>query len=394
MKKYRILFHIDLNAFFASCEEAEDPGLKNRPIGIGGGDRGILTTANYEARKFGVKSAMPVMEAKKRCPRLKVLPVNFTLYEKYSRLFFDYLSGYTKQMEPASIDEAYLDMTEATKGKHPLDVAKKIQSDLLKRYKLPVSIGIGPNRFLAKMASDMKKPLGITVLRKRDVKKKLWPLPIEDLHGIGKKTVPKIKLLGIETIGDFARFKDKQKIAAFLGNQTESFLAKAHGEGSAVVDPSRQESHQSVGNSKTFEGFLHEYQEMVQALRRLCSNVSSRLKDKDLAAKTIAVQVRFNDFENRSKHFTFPYHTNDFYKMFTEVERLFDDLYKEKPVHLLGVSTSNVEKTKTLFKQLSIFEVKEKKPSDDNVDKVLKSINAHYDKPLLKKGVDDPTTDK
>jgi len=389
MKKYRILFHIDLNAFFASCEEAEDPSLKNRPIGIGGGDRGILTTANYEARKYGVTSAMPVSEAKKRCPRLKVLPVNFTLYEKYSRYFFDYLSTYTKQMEPASIDEAYLDMSDAVEGRHPLKVAEKIQSDLLKTYKLPVSIGIAPNRFLAKMASDMKKPLGITVLRKRDVKKKLWPLPIEDLHGIGKKTVPNLKLLGIETIGDFARFKDKRKLEAFLGNQTEGFLQKAHGESSAVIDPSRQESHQSIGNSKTFEGFLHEYQEMVQALKRLCSRVSSRLKDKDLAAKTLAVQVRFNDFESRSKHFTFPYHTNDFYKMFAEVERLFDDLYKEKPVHLLGVNASNVEKTETLFKQLSIFEVKDEKPSDENLEKVLESINANYDKPLLKKGTGD-----
>ncbi|MFP4078764.1 MAG: DNA polymerase IV [Bacillota bacterium] len=393
MKKYRILFHVDLNAFFASCEMAENKNLKNIPLGIGPqSDRGILTTANYEARKYGVTSAMPLQEARRLCPKLKVLPTNFELYKKYSGYFFDYLRSYTDKLEPASIDEGYLDMTEVVRDKHPVEVAQKIQDDLLERYDLPVSIGIAPNMFLAKMASDMKKPKGITVLRKRDVKKKLWPLPIEALHGIGRKTVPNLKLLGIETIGDLATFKDKKKLHAFLGNSTDSFIKKVHGEDERVLDPTRQEKHQSIGNSKTFDGYLHEYQEMIEALEQLAKRVSERLKEKDLACKTITVQMRTASFENHSKAFTMEYHTNNVYELMGEVEHLFDSLYKtDEPVHLLGVSASSLQKTEQLFKQLTIYEVDQSKDRNQEISHLLKTINSQYGKKLLKKGIDKDT---
>ena len=203
-KKYKVIFHVDLNAFFASCEMAQNPALKKVPLGIGGRkDRGVLTTANYEARKYGVSSAMPVMEARRLCPNLEVLPVNFPLYEKYSNIFFDLLSEYSDTIEKGSIDEGYLDMTNPKVDKHPLELAKEIQTRLLEEHDLPVSIGVAPNMFLAKMASNMKKPLGVTVLRRRDIEEKLWPLPIEAMHGIGKKTYPDLKLIGIQTIGQF-----------------------------------------------------------------------------------------------------------------------------------------------------------------------------------------------
>ena len=388
MKKYKVIFHIDLNAFFASCEMAENKELKNVPLGIGpSNERGILTTANYEARKYGVKSAMPLSEAKRLCSSLKVLPTNFPLYQKYSSYFFEYLKRYTSTLEPASIDEGYLDMTDALEDRHPYDVAKTMQTELSEQYDLPVSIGIAPNKFLAKMASDMHKPMGITILRKRDVKDKLWPLPIEELHGIGKKTVPNLKLMGIETIGDLAEFKDMRKLRNFLGNQAEAFINKVHGEDKSEVDPSRQESHQSIGNSKTYEGFLHEYQEMINALKKLTERVVERLKDHSLAAKSIAVQLRDDDYTNHSKHFSFQYHTDHFYEIFEVVEHVFEDLFDNKPVHLLGVSASNLEEKSTLFKQLSIFESKDKLSRDEHVNNVLKSINKHYDKPLLNKGI-------
>ena len=388
MKKYRIIFHIDLNAFFASCEMAENPELKGVPLGIGPtSDRGILTTANYEARKYGVTSAMPLQEARRLCPKIKVLPTNFEIYTKYSGYFFEYLRTYTDKLEPASIDEGYLDMTEAVGDRHPVKLAEQMQKDLLERYDLPVSIGIAPNMFLAKMASDMKKPQGITVLRKRDVKEKLWKLPIEDLHGIGKKTVPNLKLLGIETIGDLATFEDRKKLRAFLGNATDSFIKKVHGYDERVLDPSRKEKHKSIGNSKTFDGYLHEYQEMITALENLTNRVSERLKDKDLACKTITVQMRTASFENHSKGVTMEYHTHHFYELFSEVEHLFDSLYKsDEPVHLLGVSASNLEKTEQLFKQLTIYEIDRSKDRQDEISTLLKSINSQYGETILKKG--------
>ncbi len=388
MQKYQIIFHIDLNAFFASCEIALNPTLKHQPIGIGGASgRGVLTTANYEARKYGVSSAMSVGEARRLCPKLKLLPVNFPLYEEKSAQFFDYLRNYTHQIEPASIDEGYVDMTEYCQGKDAIEVASKIQKELEETYHLPCSIGIAPNMFLAKMASDMKKPMGITVLRKRDVQEKLWPLKIESMHGIGRKTVPNLKVLGIHTIGDLANYQDHHKLSKFLGNSTASFVAKAHGQDDRIIDPSRQEKHQSIGNSKTYDGYLHEYAECIEALESLTEKVVKRLMDADLKAKTLTVQVRNHQFEQRSKAFSFPYHTQDYDAFILEVERLFDALYDEQPVHLLGVSASHLEKTERLFKQLDIFKEKLSPKKDQAVDDLLEQINKHYPKALLKKGL-------
>ncbi len=388
MKKYRILFHIDLNAFFASCEEAENPALRNKPIGIGkDSDRGILTTANYVARQFGVKSAMPVAEARKRCPNLLVIPGNMALYQRYSEIFFDTIRTITDQVEPASIDEAYLDVTDLAERIHPVKLAEKVQRTLHEKHRLPVSIGIGPNRFLAKMASDMKKPLGITVLRKRNVKEKLWPLPIEHMHGIGRKTVPDLKLIGIRTIGDLARFEDKHKLAKFLGSQTEAFIAKANGEGSAYVDPSRAEIVHSIGNSKTYETFLHDYASMLAALEKLTEKVVQRLNKKQLATKNVGVQMRSAEYVQRSKQVTLPQHTASYDTVFDAVEHLFDDLYEDKPVHLLGVSVSHLIEQTHVVRQLNIFEAKEPLEKDVHIAKLLESINRHYDKPLLNKGI-------
>ncbi len=388
MQKYQIIFHIDLNAFFASCEIALNPSLLHEPIGIGGASgRGVLTTANYEARKYGVTSAMSVGEARRLCPNLKLLPVNFPLYEEKSDQFFEYLRQYTDVIEPASIDEGYIDMTHYCEGKDAVAVALRMQEELNTQFKLPCSIGIAPNMFLAKMASDMKKPLGITVLRKRDVPKVLWPLPIESMHGIGKKTVPNLKLLGIHTIGDLAHYPDQHKLSKFLGNSTVSFVAKAHGHDDRVIDPTRQEKHQSIGNSKTYDGYLHEYTECLEALEQLTERVVRRLMDADVKTKTITVQVRDYEFNTRSKAFSFPYHTQDFDAIMLEVERLFDALYEEQTVHLLGVSASHLEKTERLFKQLDIFKEKLPVQKDDAVSEILNQINKHYPKKMLKKGI-------
>lgn len=391
MKKYQIIFHVDLNAFYASCEASRNPALKNHPVGIAPrSDRGILTTANYAARRYGVNSAMNVIEAKRRCPHIKIVPPDFALYETMSSQFFERLRTFTDQLEPASIDEGYMDMTEDANTMHPIKRAEMIQKDIMDHLSLPLSIGIGPNKFLAKMASDMKKPLGITVLRKRDVKSKMWPLPIEQMHGIGRKTVPNLKLLGIHTIGDLATYKNITKLSRFLGNQTESFIRRAYGDDDSVVDPSRAETVQSIGNSKTYDGYLHTYDAMLEALEGLTKTVVRRLHDAELACKTITVQVRFSDFTNHSKQLSRSHHTERHVDIIEAVEHLFDALYDEKPVSLLGVSVGHLEKATRLFRQLNIFEP-ETPTKTSNVDTLLERINAQYDKPLLKKGFKSPS---
>jgi len=386
-KKYRVIFHIDLNAFFASCEMAQDESLREKPLGIGGDSkRGVLTTANYVARKFGVNSGMSAVEAKRLCPNLILLPVNFDLYHDYSEKFFNLLGEYVSEIEKGSIDEGYIDVTDLSDTVHPLNLAKEIQQRLLNEHNLPVSIGIAPNMFLAKMASDMKKPLGITVLRKRDVEQKLWPLPIEDMYGIGKKTYPNLKLLGIHTIGDLVNYDNEKKLSIVLGNRIEEFKNKARGISSNKVDPYRHVEMKSIGNSSTYQQDLYEYQDILEKLTTLSRKVTKRLQDDNSVAKTISIQVRYNDFTQINRSFTSDFYTDNFFEIYEVVERLYDDNQGDKPVRLLGVSVSNLIESKNNIKQLNIFKTDEYAPKEEAVKNLIDSINNAYGQKIIKKG--------
>ncbi|QMS85690.1 DNA polymerase IV [Candidatus Xianfuyuplasma coldseepsis] len=386
-KKYRVIFHIDLNAFFASCEMAEDPTLRDKAIGIGGSsNRGVLTTANYVARKYGVSSAMSVMEAKRLCPELIILPVNFDLYHTYSEKFFSVLSEYSDTIEKGSIDEGYLDMTALSETMHPLDIANEIQQRLLKEHNLPVSIGIAPNMFLAKMASDMKKPLGITILRKRDVSEKMWPLPIEKMFGIGKKTYPNLKLLGIRTIGDLAQYDDAYKLGLVLGNRVDEFQQKAFGHDDRTIEPDRYVDMKSIGNSQTYAQDLYEYQDIIGKLTDLTRKVVQRLQADESVAKTITIQVRYNDFTQINRSLTREHHTDSFYEILAIVERLYDENQSDKPIRLLGVSVSNLIDSEHFFRQLNIFQMTDITKKDEAVIRVLDDINEAYGQKIIKKG--------
>ena len=386
-KKYRVIFHIDLNAFFASCEMAHDETLRDKPIGIGGtSNRGVLSTANYEARKYGVSSAMSVFEAKRICPNLLVLPVNFDLYNDYSKKFFALLGEYVDEIEKGSIDEGYLDVTDLSDEVHPLELAKEIQNRLMEQYKLPVSIGIAPNMFLAKMASDMKKPLGITVLRKRDIETKLWPLPIEEMYGIGKKTYPNLKLLGINTIGDLVNYPNRRKLDLVLGNRTEEFIKKAQGFDNRVVDPYRYVDMKSIGNSETYTNDLYDYQEILEKLTKLSRKVTNRLQNDSSVCKTISIQVRYNDFTQINRSFSYDFYTDNFFEIYQIVENLYDDNQSDKPIRLLGVSVSNLKDSSKNIRQINIFQVDKITPKDEAVTKMLRSINEAYGQKIIKRG--------
>lgn len=386
-KKYRVIFHIDLNAFFASCEMAEDESLRNKPLGIGGtSSRGVLSTANYEARKYGVHSAMSVAEAKRLCPNIILLPGNFDLYHEYSNKFFSLLGEYVDVIEKGSIDEGYIDVTSLSDSKHPLDIAKEIQTRLLKEHNLPVSIGIAPNMFLAKMASDMKKPLGITVLRKRDIEEKLWPLPIEEMYGIGKATYPKLKQIGIRTIGDLVGYENKRKLELVLGNRMDEFLRKANGIDHRQINPNRYIEMKSIGNSQTYKSDLYEYQDVIDKLLRLTKKVVSRLEEDYSVAKTISIQVRYNDFTQINRSYTTEYHTDNMLEIFSVVERLYDENQGDKPIRLLGVSLSNLIDKEDNVRQLNIFEVSKIEEKDEAVLTLIGKINDLYGQKIIKKG--------
>ncbi len=296
-KKGRVILHVDMNSFFASVEMAYDPTLKGKPLAIAGDERqrkGIVVTCSYEARKFGVKTPMPLWEAKKLCPNLLVKRPNFERYRQASQAMFELLRTFSDLVEPVSIDEGYIDISACQELGSPLEIANRIQQLLLNQLDLPCSIGIAPNKFLAKMASDMKKPLGITVLRKRDVPHILWPLPVVEMHGVGEKTAIKMADLQIKTIGDLAKANDMQ-LRATLGIRGLKLKERANGEDIRAVDPDAAAENKSVGNSVTLPQDLAIQAELLAVLEKLAKSVSDRMKKKGYLTMNVAITIRYKD---------------------------------------------------------------------------------------------------
>ena len=328
---------------------------------------------------------MPVFQARKLCPQLQFVPADHRLYNEYSHKFIELLKQYTHHIEVASIDEAYMDVTTLCESVHPLELANDIQRKLYETLSLPSSIGIASNKFLAKMASDFKKPMGITVLRRREVKDKLWPLKINEMYGIGQKTAPKLIEAGILTIGDLLLDNNKLKAIQILGNQFESFYKNALGFGDTHVDPSKNDTYKSIGNSLTYdEGILNE-EIAYQRLKELTETVCNRLKKHRYLIKTISVQIKYGNFQSHSKSKTILEYTNDFDEIYNHVIQLFDVLWNKDEIRLLGVSTSNLILKEDHVEQLNLFTY-EKYQDEEKVIKLIHQINRKYGKDSIKKG--------
>lgn len=386
----RILFHIDMNCFYASVEQAHDPDLKGKALAIAGNPRerrGILVTCSYEARAKGVYTTMSVWEAKRKCPELILLAPNFERYRQASQAMFAILRSYTDLVEPVSIDEGFMDVTHIVHGQDAIDLAESIQMRILHELDLPCSIGIAPNKFLAKTASDMKKPMGITILRKRDVQKMLWHLPIIDMHGIGESTAKKLEEIGIHTIGDLANIGD-YTIKANLGKNGLRLKNRANGIDQREVDPNSIYDTKSIGNSMTFPIDLIEMSELIQAIKKLCVKVAKRLEAKSLAGHTVSVMIRDANWHNSNRSKTV---SNAIYKQ-ADIESIAMTLTKKhwdgNPVRLLGITVSNVIDKKETVEQLSIFTF-EKYVKEEPVLKIVEELQHKFGKDIITKGIKD-----
>ncbi len=350
-----VYFHIDLNAFFANAEILLDPSLKGLPLAVAGTSRrSVVSTASYEARAFGVHSAMPIAEAMQLCPDLVIVQPHFTWYHELSSDFMAIIRSYTDEIEQASVDECYADMTETIRRyPRPLDLAWEIQKRILNELKLPCSIGVGPNMFLAKMASDMKKPLGITVLRIREVPEKLWPLKIGDMRGVGEKTVPYLHELNIKTIGDLANFADTERLKPIFGKNTDMMLRRAHGYDDREIV--REWDAKSMGVSETLLEDVTDYDELRGILRTLARRLSARLKEDRKIGRTISVRIRYFDFQNndRSLRLDEPVWKAD--DLFYQASAIFDDNWSGEPVRLLGISLSDFTDVSSAV-QINLFD--------------------------------------
>jgi DNA polymerase-4 len=360
MKHPKVIFHVDMNSFYASVEAAYDPRLKGKAIAIAGNPeerKGIIVTSSYEARAKGVKTTMPLWEAKSLCPELIVIRPNFNRYRETSAKIFKLLFDITPLVEPVSIDEGYLDVTNVMM--HPLKLATHIQQTILKEVDIPCSIGIGPNKFLAKTASDMKKPLGITVLRKRELKTKLWPLAISDMYGVGKKTAEKLHHIQVVTIGDLAH-KDSYILRQLLGINGERLKNRANGIDPRVVDPDSVHDFKSIGNSQTLPEDTTDDKEIRQILYGLANRVDDRLRRRALTGKTVQLMIRYYDRTTITRSKKLSDYVTGLDDIMLVIDELFHVHWNHDPIRLLGVTVTDLIETKEVLEQLSLFTYKER----------------------------------
>ncbi|WP_413775106.1 DNA polymerase IV [Gracilibacillus pellucidus] len=357
-KNGRVILHIDMNSFYASVEIADNPQLKGKPLAIAGNPderKGIIVTSSYEARSKGVKTTMSLWEAKKLCPDLIVKRPNFDRYREVSSQIFRIFEDYTPYVEPVSIDEAFLDITDSYDLGNPVNIASAIQQHVAADLDLPCSIGIAPNKFLAKMASDMKKPNGMTILRKRDVQTMLWPLPIEEMYGIGKKTAEKLKNYQIETIEDLVE-ADTVFLKGLLGVNGERLKLRALGEDARPVDPERANSFKSIGSSQTFPVDVSDYEQLLSHLRSLSENVEKRLKRKQAVGDTIQLTIRYSDRKTITRRMKLANYVDSRADILFFSERLLEDHWNQEPIRLLGITVQNAVKKQDISYQLDMYQ--------------------------------------
>ncbi len=389
----KIIMHIDLNAFFASAEQLRDPSTRGKPLAVGGhGRRAVISTASYEARKYGVHSAMPTYQALKLCPDLIIKPVDFRYYGILSNSFFAYLEKYSRLIEPVSIDEGFVDMTARLKDeKEPLKVLREIQQGLLKDLGLPCSIGVGPTKFLAKMASDMKKPLGITILRRKDLESKLYPLPIDDFFGIGKQSASRLKeQFGIKSISDLKKAVDQDSpdLIKFFGKQYESIKQHVNGYGDDVVDPTPRDP-KSIGRSVTLNSDTDDLEEIYGVFESMAHEIIYELNKYKKASKTVDVTFRDPDFVTKSKSSTYKEPIKTEKELLEAAKSIYKANFAGKMVRLVGLTLQNLYNPKEEDVQMSFWNYEDYEEEDKTrliISKMNKLMEKKYDKPLLMRG--------
>ena len=347
MSKRRFIAHVDMDAFFAAIEQRDNPALRGRPVVIGadpksGRGRGVVSTCSYEARKFGIHSAMPISIAYRKCPHAAFLPVDGKKYKKVSHQIYDVFYDFTPDVEPISVDEAFLDIT----GTHHLfDTPHKtcllIKSKIKEKTHLTASIGLAPTKMVAKIASDLKKPDGLVEVNDGKVLDFLWPLDISKMWGLGKKSEVFFREKGINTIGDIAK-RDLKELVDIFGKTGEHFWNLSQGIDERDVI-SQEEDAKSISNEFTFEADTENSQEIESTLMYLSEKVSSRMRREDIKTRTITLKIRLEGFKTYTRAITIPLSTNFtdiLYKYIKELYNEFDR--KGKKVRLLGVRASNL----------------------------------------------------
>lgn len=373
----RVICHIDLNAFFASAMQLKFPHLIGKPVAVCTNSRGsVVTTASYEARAYGVTSAMPLVIAKQKCPQLEVVDTDFQWFGQLSNQFIELMKNFSPIVEQASIDECYVDLTDAIKQyDKPLNLVVEIQQTIFNKLGLKSSIGLAPNKFLAKMASDMKKPMGITVLRKREIAQKLWPLPIDEMHYIGKKSAQRLHEAGIHSIYDLAH-SNLLDLIPLLGKQASVHHQRANGNDDEAVITNHDVKSISASQS-LFEPII-EYTEVSYLLSSLVHDIALKCRKGNVMGKTLTLNIRQEDGSSLTKSSRHESGISKYDILFQEVLLLFDALDDQEPLKFVALTLTNLidEQEDEIYNLFTLNKI-------TKVDDIIKTSNSILGKNIL-----------
>ena len=373
----KAIIHLDMDAFYAAVEVLDNPSLRGKPVIVGGSQkRGVVSSASYEARRLGVHSAQPVATAMRLCPKGIFVPVRMSRYKEVSEQVFEIFYQFTPLVEPLSIDEAFLDVTGSV-GLFgpPEEIAKMIKRAVVEEIGITVSAGVAPSKFVAKIASDLQKPDGLTVVPEEEVKAFLESLPIDKLWGVGKVTQEALALLSVRTVGDLSRLPLEVLERKFGKHGTHLHLL------SQGIDDREVEVSQdvkSIGHEETFADDLLDIEAVRRELLSLATRVSRRLRRHGIAGKTVTVKVKYHDFVQATRSETLPEVTDDGGEIFRRCCRLLDKTeVGKRPARLLGISVSQLL-TQGREKQLSLFQARFTAPKRKKLNLALDKISEKF----------------
>jgi DNA polymerase-4 len=339
----RVIMHVDMDAFFASVELKRRPDLYGEPVVVGGrGDpnqRGVVATATYAAREFGIHSGMALRTAIRLCPEAVFLPVDFRAYRAASARVFKHLAAVSERFQPVGLDEAYLDISEHKAS--GLEIARRLKAEILADTELVASVGIAPNRLLAKIASDLEKPDGLTELSANDVPHRVWPLPVRTLHGVGPRTAERLATLDIASIGDLAALSLEQLQTRFSPRHALALHQAAHGVDERPVQTERV--RKSIGRERTFQQDCRSSGRLAHEARIMLDDVHSRLIARALIARTVTVKLRYRDFTTHTRSHSLNEATSQLDALVDAVEQCLFAHRLHRAVRLLGVQLSGLE---------------------------------------------------
>jgi DNA polymerase IV len=340
----RRIIHIDMDAFYASVEQRDNPALRGKPLAVGGSpeQRGVVAAASYEARKYGVRSALPMARAVRLCPELEIVPPDFAKYRAASQKVMEILHSATPLVEPLSLDEAYLDVSENLWGEPlAMNVAQRIKATIRRELELTASAGVAPNKFLAKIASGWQKPDGLTVVAPERVESFLQKLPVEALWGVGPVTAKKLRAIGVERLVDI-RTTHREALAKTVGSLADWLVELSHGRDNRPVEPNRETK--SVSCETTYAKDLTDLREINQQIQLLAEEVAGDLKRKGLRARTVTIKVRYHNFSTVTRSHTSEYFTDSRPDLVNRAQMLLERTEAgARPVRLLGVGAHSLK---------------------------------------------------